>query len=82
MYDLKNDFPNPMSCDISNERFSDDLHDLSNWDMKKCHVTYQMKGNDFNIRPSNVLDKLGIERTNTEDITFYLMNHMTWDSKK
>ena len=39
---------------------SDYLHDHKNDFGIPCHVTYQMKGYDFSIRPFNVLDKLEV----------------------
>ena len=39
---------------------SDDLHDHNHDLCIPCHVTYQMKGNDFSIQPFNVLDQLEV----------------------
>ena len=61
-------FSYPMSCDISNERywlqystFQYSFPWPQQWLLRNpCHVTYQMKGNDFSIRPFNVLDQLEV----------------------
>jgi len=39
---------------------SDDLHDPNNDLRIPCILTYQIKGNDFSIRPFNVLDQLEV----------------------